>query len=180
MTPFLILPLLPLLQRWRDLPRAARRSIYGLAAAGGVIQLLDIGVDFQHQIQLLREAGIEPPDGQWWTPQYSGVWRHGEAVLGLFNGSAAYPATFQFTDLSTAMPLRTVLDVWWVYAWIDGVNPLVVITVLIAAVAGVVALALWLWRTISPKAPDNPRSMGTAVAPAAVPSLAPDSAGNRS
>jgi hypothetical protein len=53
-------------------------------------------------------------------------------VLGLFNGSAAYPATHQFTDLATAMPLKTVFDVWWVYAWIDGVNPLVVMTVLMA------------------------------------------------
>jgi hypothetical protein len=197
LTPFLILPLLPLLQRWRELPRIARRSICGLAAVGVVIQLLDIGVDFQHQVQLLREGGIEPPDAQWWTPQYSGVWRHGEAVLGLFNGSAAYPATYQFTDLSTAMPLRTVVDVWWVYAWIDGVNPLVILTVLIGAVAGVVALALRLWRTlhapspdppkskaasrgVSPKALGSPRSRGKAAAPAPALSVAPDSAGSRS
>ena len=148
MTPFLILPLLPLLQRWGDLPRTARRAIYGLAAAGVVVQLLDIGVDFQHQIQLLREAGVEPPDAQWWSVQYSGIWQHGGAFFGLLHGSAAYPSTFQFTDLSTAMPLKTVLDVWWVYAWIDGVNPLVVITVLAGAVAGVVVLALWLWRNV--------------------------------
>jgi hypothetical protein len=156
MTPFLILPLLPLLQRWGDLPRTARRAIYALAAAGVAVQLLDIGLDFQHQIQLMREAGVEPPDAQWWTPQYSGIWRHGEAMLGLLNGSAAYPATFRFTDLSTAMPLKTVLDVWWVYAWIDGVNPLVVITVLMGAVAGVVSLALWLWRTIDVRPSTDP------------------------
>jgi hypothetical protein len=169
MTPFLILPLLPLLQRWGDLPRAARRSIYGLAAAGVAVQLLDIGLDYQHQIQLLREVGTEPNaqsmstvTAQWWTLQYSGIWRHGEAMLGLLNGSAAYPAAswIQFSDMSTAMPLKTVLDVWWVYAWIDGVNPLVVITVLIAAVAGVVALALWLWRTIVVRPATRPLSRG--------------------
>ncbi len=148
MTPFLILPLLPLLQRWRDLPRAARGVICTLAATGVVVQLLDIGVDFQHQIQLLREAGVEPPDAQWWSPQYSGIWRHGEAMIGLLNGSAAYPASYQFTDLSTAVPLKTVLDVWWVYAWIDGVNPLVVITVVALAVGGVVTLTLGLWRAV--------------------------------
>lgn len=170
-TPFLILPLLPVLQRWRDLPHMARRAIYGLAAAGVVVQLLDIGVDFQHQVQLLRDAGVNPPDAQWWTPRYSGIWRHGEAVLGLFNGSAAYPATHQFTDLSTAMPLKTVFDVWWVYAWIDGVNPLVVMTVLMGAVAGVTALVLWLWRTIGVRRSTDPAHQqegtpGFAVSPA--------------
>jgi hypothetical protein len=160
MTPFLILPLLPLLQRWGDLPRTARRAIYALVAAGVVVQLLDIGVDFQHQTLLLSEAGVNPPDAQSWTPQYSGIWRHGEAVLGLFNGSAVYPANFQFIDLSTALPLQTVLDVWWVYAWIDGVNPLVVITVLVGAVAGVVALARWLWRTINVRPSTGPLRRG--------------------
>jgi hypothetical protein len=164
MTPFLILPLLPLLQRWGDLTRMARRAIYGLAAAGVVVQLLDIGLEVQHQVQLLRDAGVEPPDAQFWTPQYSGIWRHGEAMLGLLNGSATYPATYQFTDLSTAMPLKTVLDVWWVYAWIDGVNPLVVITVLVGAVAGVVALALWLWRRIAATPSDGPRTAGKRAA----------------
>ena len=148
MTPFLILPLLPLLQRWADLPRAARGAICGLAAAGVLVQLLDVSVDFQHQLQLLREAGVEAPDAQWWTLQYSGIWRHGQAALGLLSGSAAYPSSFQFTDLSTAMPLRTVLDVWWAYAWIDGVSPLVVVTVVVGAVAVVAALARWLWRAI--------------------------------
>jgi hypothetical protein len=148
MTPFLILPLLPLLQRWGDMPRTARRAIYGLAAAGLAVQLLDVGVDFQHQITLLRQAGVEPPDAQWWTVQYSGIWQHAGAFFGLLHGSAAYPSTFQFTDLSTAIPLKTVLDVWWVYAWTNGVNPLVIITVLTGAVAGTVVLALWLWRTV--------------------------------
>jgi hypothetical protein len=147
MTPFLVLPLLPLLQRWADLPRAARAVIYGLAAAGVLVQVLDVSIDFQHQLQLLRETGVQAPDAQWWTLQYSGIWRHGQAAVGLLSGSAPYPASFQFTDLSTAMPLKTVLDVWWVYAWIDGVSPLVVITVVIGAVVSVVTLARWLWRT---------------------------------
>jgi hypothetical protein len=155
MTPFLILPVLPLLQRWRELPRAARGAISGLAAAGVVVQLLDVGVDFQHQLQMLRDSGVEPPDAQWWSPQFSGIWRQGEAFLGLFNGSAAYPSSFQFTDLSTAMPLKTVPDLWWVYAWINGVNPLVVITVVLGAVTAVAAVAAWLWKTV--RAPTAPR-----------------------
>lgn len=148
MTAFLILPLLPLLERWRDLPRAARRAVYALAAAGVVVQLLDVTIESQHQVQLLLDSGVNPPDAQWWTPQYSSIWRDGGALIALLHGSAAYPAAYQFTDLSTAMPLRTVPDVWWVYAWINGVNPLVIITVLTGAVVAVAALALRLWRTL--------------------------------
>jgi hypothetical protein len=168
MTPFLILPLLPLLQRWADLPRAARGAIYGLAVVGILVQLLDISVDFQHQLQLLREAGVTAPDAQWWTVQDSGIWRHGQAVVGLLSGSAAYPTSFQFTDLSTAMPLKTVVDVWWVYAWIDGVSPLVVITVVVGAVALVVALARWLWLTsvASPSADLDQQEGRVSVRPA--------------
>jgi hypothetical protein len=156
MTPFLILPLLPLLQRWRQLPRAARRTIYALAAAGVVVQLLDINLDFSHQLQLLVESGVQPPDAQAWTVQDSGIWRHGGSLLGLLSGSAAYPTTYQLTDLATAMPLKTVPDVWWVYAWINGVNPLVIITVIAGAVAGVARLALWLRSTVVTGVPPSP------------------------
>ena len=168
MTPFLILPLLPLLQRWGDLPRIARGAIYGLAAVGVLVQLLDISVDFQHQLQLLREAGAAAPDAQWWTVQYSGIWRHGQAAAGLLSGSAAYPSSFQFTDLSTAMPLKTVLDVWWVYAWIDGVSLLVLITVVVGAVAVVVGLARWVWRTsvVSPSADLDQQEESVSATPA--------------
>ena len=90
--PFLILPLLPLLQRWHDLPRTARRAIYGLAAAGVVVQVLDISLDFSHQLQLLVESGVKPPDAQAWTVQHSGIWRHAGALVGLLI------ATFRFFE----------------------------------------------------------------------------------
>jgi hypothetical protein len=100
--------------------------------------------------------------------QYSGIWRHGQAAAGLLSGSAAYPSSFQFTDLSTAMPLKTVLDVWWVYAWIDGVSPLVLITVVVGAVAVVVGLARWVWRTsvVSPSADLDQQEESVSATPA--------------
>jgi hypothetical protein len=145
--PFLILPLLPILQRWRGLPPRVRNSIYALAAAGVVIQLLDVGVDFSHQIQLQYDAGIDP-DARWWSPPSSAIWRHAGAIIGLLHGSAAYPSSYQLTDLSTATPLTTTVDVWWTYAWMNGVNPLVLVTVLGGGVAGVAGLVAWLRRAV--------------------------------
>ena len=162
--PFLVLPLLPLLQRWRDLPRMGRRAVYGLAAVGVVVQLLDIGLDFSHQHQLLVEAGVRP-DSQavQWAVQYSGLWRHGGSLLGLVTGSAAYPTSFQFTDLATALPLKTVPDVWWVYAWINGVNSLVIVSILAGAVAALVVLGRWLRHAIVLQRPQPPVAAATAV-----------------
>ncbi|MEO8898780.1 MAG: hypothetical protein ABI352_04940 [Candidatus Dormibacter sp.] len=145
--PFLILPLLPVLQRWQALPPRVRYGIYALAAAGIVIQLLDVGIEFGHQIQLQLDAGIEP-DGQWWNPQSSAIWRHAAAMIGLLHGSAAYPVSYQPTDLSTATPLTTTLDVWWTYAWINGVNPLVLVTVLGGAVAALTRLVVRVRRAL--------------------------------
>jgi len=147
MTPFLILPLLPLLQRWGDLPVGLRRAVCGLATAGVVLQLLDVAVDFQHQIQLQHEMGVDP-DVQWWSPGLSAIWRDAGAMVGLLHGAAAYPVSYRFTDMALALPTSITFDVWWVHAWMNGVNPLVVITMLLGAVSGLVALALWLWRIV--------------------------------
>ena len=130
MTPFILLPLLPFLERWRRLSRRARVAIVGLASAGLVVQLLDVGLDFQHQIELLVESGVPSPDAANWTIQDVGLWRHAASMVGLITGSAPYPASFAFTDLTTFMPRETVFDVWWVYAFMNGANPLVVGTVL--------------------------------------------------
>lgn len=140
---FLLLPLLPVLQRWRTIPAAARCAVYGLVAVGVVVQLLDVSLDFQHQIQLQVEAGVNAQGAQAWTVQDSGIWRHGESLAHLLTGSAPYPKTFQFTDLATALPLSTVPDWWWVYAWINGVDPLVLVTILGGSVAVLVVLVRW-------------------------------------
>jgi hypothetical protein len=145
--PFMILPLLPVLQRWGALPPRIRYAIYALAAAGVVIQLLDVGVEFGHQIQLQYDRGIVA-DYDWWSPQASAIWRHATAMIGLLSGTAVYPATYQLTDLSTATPLTTTLDVWWTYAWINGVNPFVLVTLLGGAVAALVALVVRLLRAL--------------------------------
>jgi hypothetical protein len=69
-------------------------------------------------------------------------------MLGLLSGGAAYPASYQLTDLSTATPLTTTLDVWWTYAWINGVNPFVLVTLLGGAVTALVALVVRLLRAV--------------------------------
>ena len=91
MTPFLILPLLPLLQRWRELPRAVKGAISGLAVAGVVVQLFDVTVDFQNQFQLLRDAGVEQTVTQWWAPQYSGSLAPGPSLRGSLQRSPRIP-----------------------------------------------------------------------------------------
>ncbi|TMC48569.1 MAG: hypothetical protein E6J14_10745 [Chloroflexi bacterium] len=147
MTPFLILPLLPVLERWRELSSGARRMICALAAAGVLVQVLAVSLDFAHQTQLQLDAGVDP-DLRWWSPQYSGIWRHAVSMFGLFHGSASYPMSYHFTDMSLALPTMTTLDVWWVTAWINGVNPLVILAVLGGAATALVSAVMQLRRAV--------------------------------
>lgn len=148
MTPLIMLSLLPVLERLGAIPRWARRGIWTLAGIGAAVQLLDISLDFQHQIQLMTEQGVSQPDAQNWSPQFSDIWRNVESWFGLFSGGVPYPHTFQFTDLATFRPLQMLFDTWWVYAWVNGVNPLVLGIALAGMAGGAVYFAKVLLQNI--------------------------------
>ena len=138
LVPVLMLPATVVLERWRDLGAASRAGVVAVAALGAGLQLLDVGIDFQHQIELKFDDGIQLHS--YWTLEHSAIWRHAVALWGVVTGSARYPPIYQFTDLSLGMPTVTTVDTWWMYAWIqDAARPAVAVVL-----AGAVAATAWL------------------------------------
>jgi hypothetical protein len=118
----------------------ARRRAAALAvvALGGAVQLLDVFIDYQHQFQLKFDDGI--PLHSYWSVFESALWRDAEAVVSMLAGHARYPAGYRFTDASLGLPLATVPDTWWSYAWLDPTRQPLVALVLV----GALSLAAWL------------------------------------
>jgi hypothetical protein len=118
----------------------ARRATLavGLTAAGAVVQLLDVLVDFQHQIQLKFDDGISLHS--YWQPGHSALWRHAVALVQMLAGHGRYPQAYRFTDASLGLPAAAVPDTWWSYLWLDpGARSVAASGVLLLIVGLVVA-----------------------------------------
>jgi hypothetical protein len=124
---------------------ASRAAVAAVIGVGALVQLLDVLVDYQHQIQLKFDDGIAL--ASYWRPADSALWRHAVALVQVLAGHGRYPQEYRFTDASLGLPTAIVPDVWWSYLWLDpDSRPVAAI-----GVAGLLLLlaisARWLWRS---------------------------------
>jgi hypothetical protein len=124
-------------------PMTARGSVIASVVAGFVIQVLSVSIDFLHQMLLERFQGINPRT--YWAFPYSAIWRHAVAFWGVLNGSALYPSDQVPMDSTLGLPQFITFDFWWVYAWFNGVSPLLIVAIVGGASLLLVALGYKLW-----------------------------------
>ncbi|GAC1658097.1 MAG: hypothetical protein NVS9B1_17270 [Candidatus Dormibacteraceae bacterium] len=143
LTPLLLLPLLPLLERWRTQPVLARLAVGGLVALGALTAFLGVCVEFVHQL-VLEVLGGQAVFSAYWKPSQSALWHHLVALAGIIRGDAAYPEYSRAGDLATGLPPVTTIDFWWIYELIKGADPAPVLAavVVLAGAAGWQALRL--------------------------------------
>jgi hypothetical protein len=120
-----------------------RGGAVALVAVGGGVQLLDVLIDYQHQFQLKFDDGI--PLHSYWKVSESALWRHVEALLTMLAGHARYPDAYRYTDASLGLPLATVPDTWWSYAWLDPARKPLVALALVASISFAAWLTAILW-----------------------------------
>jgi hypothetical protein len=131
-----MLPAASLIARWRLLARVWRGTIVAAALGGVLVNLLDISIDWYHQLALLEQERI-PFD--YWSPLMSAIWRHGDALISMLQGQAVYPYRFTGLDLFYGRPPTITLDVWWNYAWLGGHGRFWVV----AGVAAALLVLVW-------------------------------------
>jgi len=142
-TGLLLIPAIEILSRWRRLPMIARAGVVALAAVGFVVQVLGVSVDYLHQMLLERFQGVDPRT--YWSLPYSAIWRHALAFGQILGGNAPYPSDQVPMDQALGLPQFTTFDFWWVYAWINGTNPVLIVAIVGVAMALMVGLADKLW-----------------------------------
>ncbi|MGI8608639.1 MAG: hypothetical protein ACR2MY_05330, partial [Candidatus Dormibacteria bacterium] len=152
--PRYLVPLLPLAMLF-SLPAISavdgsvrrRGLVLTVIALGGAVQLLDVLVDFQHQVQLKFDDGI--PLHSYWRLADSALWRHAVALVQMLAGSGRYPSAYRYTDAALGLPTGAVPDTWWSYAWLnpDTQGVAVVGVVMLLAVLAVAGRSLrQAWR----------------------------------
>lgn len=139
LTGLLLLPAISLLSTWRRQPLVARVGLIVTGAAGVAVQILGVSIDYLHQMLLERFQGIDPRT--YWSIQYSAVWRHALAFWQVLHGSAPYPTDQTPMDLTLGLPQFTTIDFWWIYAWINGISRVVIVTIVGGAVLLILILA---------------------------------------
>jgi hypothetical protein len=92
---------------------------------------------------LERFQGINPRT--YWAIPYSAIWRHAVAFWQVLNGSAPYPADQAPMDITLGLPQFTTFDFWWVYAWFNGISPLLIGAIVGGALLLSVASGYKLW-----------------------------------
>ena len=137
-TPILMLPAVSLIARWRSLARVWQGTVVAVAFGGVLVNLLDISIDWYHQLALLEQERI-PFD--YWSPFMSAIWRHGDALISMLQGQAVYPYRFTGLDLFYGRPPTITWDVWWNYAWLGHGRFWVVAGVATALLALLLVLA---------------------------------------
>jgi hypothetical protein len=145
-TALLMLPAIELLSRWHRLHLLARAGIIAAAVTGVGVQFLGVSIDYLHQMLLERFQGIDPRT--YWAFPYSAIWRHAGAFWGVLNGNAGYPSDQIPMDISLGLPQFTTFDFWWVYAWFNGTNPILIVAIVGVAVLLMVGLADKLWLAV--------------------------------
>ena len=143
LTGILLIPAIEVLSRWRRLPMIARAGVVAVAAFGFVVQVLGVSVDYLHQMLLERFQGVDPRT--YWSLPYSAIWRHALAFGQILGGNAPYPSDQVPMDQALGLPQFTTFDFWWVYAWINGTNPVLIVAIVGVAMALMVGLADKLW-----------------------------------
>jgi hypothetical protein len=143
LTGMLLLPAISVLSRWRSLPMIARAGVIASVVGGFVIQVLGVSIDYLHQMLLERLQGINPRT--YWAFPYSAIWRHGIAFWQVLHGTAPYPTDQVPQDLTLGLPQFTTFDFWWVYAWFNGVSPVLVGAIVGGAALLIVASGYKLW-----------------------------------
>jgi Dolichyl-phosphate-mannose-protein mannosyltransferase len=143
LTGLLLLPAVAVLSRWRSLPLVARAGIIVSAVAGFAIQVLGVSIDYLHQMLLERFQGVDPRT--YWAFPYSAIWRHAVAFWQVLNGAAPYPSDQVPMDITLGLPQFTTFDFWWVYAWFNGTNPILIGAIVGCASLLIVGLAYKLW-----------------------------------
>jgi 4-amino-4-deoxy-L-arabinose transferase-like glycosyltransferase len=142
-TGLLLIPAIEVLSRWRRLPVIVRGGVIATAALGFVVQVLGVSVDYLHQMLLVRFQGVDPRT--YWSLPYSAVWRHALAFGQVLGGNAPYPSDQVPMDLTLGLPQFTTFDFWWVYAWFNGTNPLLIVAIVGGASLLIVGLGYKLW-----------------------------------
>ncbi len=125
LTGLLLLPAGNVLSRWRNLSRPVRAGIAACGVTGIAVQVLGVSIDYLHQMLLERFQGVDPRT--YWSLPYSAIWRHALAFGQILGGNAPYPSDQVPMDVTLGLPQFTTFDFWWVYAWINGTNPLLLI-----------------------------------------------------
>jgi len=147
LTGLLLLPAVAVLSGWRSLPLVARAGIIVAAVAGFAIQILGVTIDYLHQMLLERFEGVDPRT--YWSLPYSAIWRHAVAFGQILSGNAPYPSDQVPMDLTLGLPQFTTFDFWWVYAWFNGTNPILIVAIVGSAILLIVALGYKLWWRLS-------------------------------
>jgi hypothetical protein len=143
MTALLLIPAMEVLSRWRRLPAIARAGVVAIAGFGFMVQVLAVSFDYLHQMLLVRFQGVDPRT--YWSLPYSAIWRHALALGQIFGGNAPYPSDQVPMDQALGLPQFTTVDFWWVYAWFNDVNPILIGAIVVGASLLIVGSSYKLW-----------------------------------
>ena len=143
MTALLLIPAIEVLSRWRQLPAISRAAVVALAGLGFIAQVLGVSIDYLHQMLLVRFQGVDPRS--YWSLPYSAIWRHALAFAQVPSGSAPYPSDQVPMDIALGLPQFTTIDFWWIYALLNGTNPVLIVAIVGSALLLVAGLCYRLW-----------------------------------
>ena len=136
LTPLMLLPGATVIERWKRLAVVARAATVALVGISLSVQLLGVTLDYQVQQQVLHDSGTATFD--YWKPAQSQIARHAMAFTAVIRGNPPYPSSRRTADQRNGRPSVTTWDFWWRYAWLTGVNHLLILVVLASLLGGLV------------------------------------------